>query len=79
MTTGFAGQQVRKIETEKLRDEVRRRGFLDVKETGALTATARSLFHRAKTDLIASHTFVENDGLFWRTKPAPTSHGGPDV
>ena len=63
-----AGQQVRKVATDKLRDEVKRRGFLDLKETGGMTSAARTLYHRAKTDLIVSGKFVENDDLFWRVK-----------
>jgi AAA domain len=68
LTTGFAGQQVRKVAADKLRDEVKRRGFLDLKETGGMTSPSRLLYHRAKTDLIASGRFVENDELFWRVK-----------
>jgi hypothetical protein len=68
VTTGFAGQQVRKVATDKLRDEVKRRGFLDLKETGGMTNASRLLYHRAKTDLIVSGKFVENDDLFWRVK-----------
>jgi hypothetical protein len=68
LTTGFAGQQVRKVGADRLRDEVKRRGFLDIKETGGMTSASRLLYHRAKTDLIASGKFVENDELFWRVK-----------
>jgi hypothetical protein len=67
-TTGFAGQQVRKVAVETLRNEVKRRGFLDLKDTGGMTGASRTLYHRAKTDLIASGKFVENDDLFWRVK-----------
>ena len=68
LTAGFAGQQVRKVATDALRDEVKRRGFLDIKETGGMTSASRLLYHRAKTDLIASGKFVEDDSLFWRVK-----------
>ena len=68
LTTGFAGQQVRKVEVDKLRDEVKKGGFLDLKETGGMTNASRLLYYRAKTDLIVSGKFVEDDGLFWRVK-----------
>jgi hypothetical protein len=68
-TTGFASQKVRKVAADDLRDEVKRRGFLDLKEkTGGMTNASRLLYHRAKTDLIASGKFLENDNLFWRVK-----------
>ena len=79
LTTGFAGQQVRKVETDRLRDEVKRRGFLDIKDSGGMTNASRVLYHRAKTDLIASGKFVESDEFFWRTKSDQASHGGAGV
>jgi hypothetical protein len=63
---GFDGRQVLKIETDKLRDEVRSRGFLETDDAGKLTGTSRLHFHRAKTDLIASNFFTEADGKFWQ-------------
>jgi AAA domain len=65
-TPGFNGQTVRKVPVEKIRDEVKSRGFLDCKDTGGLTGAARTLFYRAKTDLIASGRYIEATGLFWR-------------
>ena len=53
---------------DTLRDEVKRRGFLDIKETGGMTNASRLLYHRAKTDLIASGNFIEHDDQFWRVK-----------
>jgi AAA domain len=62
---GFGGALVRKIPVERLRDEVRSRGFLETDDKG-LTSVARKHFHRAKTDLIAEKRFIEADKLFWR-------------
>jgi hypothetical protein len=73
-TPGFDGQPVKKIEIDRLRDEVKRRGFLDTKETGGLTGGARNLFMRAKTDLIASGRYIESDGTFWKLAARPFSH-----
>ena len=78
-TTGFAGQQVRKVAIEALRNEVKKRGWLDTKESGGLTGASRNMFMRAKTDLIVSGKFVENDNHFWRTKPDAATHGGAGV
>ena len=33
-----------------------------------MTNASRLLYYRAKTDLIVSGKFVEDDGLFWRVK-----------
>jgi hypothetical protein len=65
-TAGLDGQPVKKIEIDKLRDEVKSRGFLDTKDTGGVTGAARMLFLRTKTDMIASGRYIENDGLFWK-------------
>jgi hypothetical protein len=43
-----------------------RRGFLDANETGGLTPTSRSHFHRAKAALLASGKLVESKGMIWR-------------
>jgi AAA domain len=76
-TSGFDGQPVKKIEIDRLRDEVKRRGFLDTKEgTGGLTNSARTLFRRAKTDLIDSGRYIENDDLFWKLAARPAIHAG---
>jgi len=69
-TTGFDGAPVKKVEVDKLRDEVRSRGFLETKEeNNTLTSTGRSHFRRAKTELIVSKRFIEADGKFWRLRP----------
>ena len=51
---------------DSLRDEVKTRGFLDVKETGGLTVGARPRLFKAKTDLYTSGRYIEKDGLFWK-------------
>jgi hypothetical protein len=73
-----------KVEIDRLRNEVKSRGWLDAKETGGLTSAARLSFHRAKTDLVASGRYAEADGRFWSLRPNSFSivteetEGGPD-
>jgi hypothetical protein len=62
----FDGRPVRKVGVEAIRDEVKSRGFLQVNETGGLTSSGRSAFHRAKADLITAKSHIESEGLFWR-------------
>jgi hypothetical protein len=65
-TPGFDGNPVMKVETKKVRDAVRSRGFLETDDDNNLTSAARKHFQRAKTDLIASTRFIEADGKFWK-------------
>ena len=69
-TSGFDGKPVLKVETRKLRDEVRSRGFLETDDDGNLTSAARKHFQRAKTDLMASKRFIEAEGKFWKLSSA---------
>ncbi|HEY8129913.1 MAG TPA: hypothetical protein VIF39_14565, partial [Hyphomicrobium sp.] len=64
---GFDGAPVRKVKADAIRDEMRSRGFLQTDDKGNLTATGRSDFHRAKTDLLTAKRFAESEGLLWRT------------
>jgi hypothetical protein len=59
---------VRKVKVEKLRDELKTRGFLEAKESGGLTDLSRQHFQRAKAALLAppKPRLTENDGLIWR-------------
>ena len=68
---GFNGKPVRKIEIDKLREEVKSRGFLET-ENGALTSAARKHFYRAKTDLIESQRYIEARGMFWKLVSHPS-------
>jgi hypothetical protein len=70
-TPGFDGKPVLKVPVDKLRDEVKSRGFLETDDDGALTNGARKHFQRAKTDLIAAKRFLEADGMFWRLYDIP--------
>jgi hypothetical protein len=63
---GLDGALVRKVPVDKLRDEIKSRGFLETDDDDKLTSTARSNFRRAKTDLIAEKRFIEADKQFWR-------------
>ena len=67
-SAGFDGEPVRKVAIETLRDELKRRGFLDVDAKGHLTANGRSQFRRAKLDLIGAGRFAESDGVIWRIR-----------
>ena len=70
-TPGFDGKPVLKIPVDKLREQVKSRGFLETDDDGRLTSTGRKHFQRAKTDLIASKRFLEADGMFWRLYDIP--------
>jgi RecA-family ATPase len=65
-STGFAGETVRKVKVDALREAVRDRGFLDTKESGGVTDKGRQGFHRAKASLIAKRVLIESGGLVWR-------------
>jgi hypothetical protein len=74
-TPGLDGKQlVKKVGVDKLRDEVRLRGYLETNDGGGLTTTGRTHWRRAKTDLIASKRFIEDNKLFWRLTPDPPAH-----
>ena len=70
MSPGFDGAPVHKLSVEKLRDELKSRGFLEAKDTGGLTETARKQFQRAKAALLSGTKprLMENEGLIWRVK-----------
>ena len=70
-TPDFTGAPVLKVDRNKLRDEVKSRGFLETEDDGSLTTAARKHFQRAKTDLIASRRFVEAEGKSWKLAPEP--------
>jgi hypothetical protein len=67
-SAGFAGETVRKVKVDAIRDELRRRGFLDVNDKGNVIGSSRMAFQRAKTELITQNTMVEADGLIWRIR-----------
>ena len=71
-SAGFDGALVRNVTVDKLRDEIKSRGFLETDDDDKLTSTARSNFRRAKTDLIASKRFIEADKQFWRLFKSPS-------
>ena len=68
---GFDGALVRKVQVDKLRDEIKSRGFLETDDDDKLTSTARSNFRRAKTDLIAEKRFIEADKQLVRLSKSP--------
>jgi AAA domain len=62
---GWNGINTVKVPMDWLREEVKKRGFLETNDNGGLSSTGRSTFHRAKAQLIRKHKLVENDGLIW--------------
>jgi hypothetical protein len=71
-TPGFDGQRVKKVKIDSLRNEVKSRGFLDVDDKGAIIASSRKHFLRAKTDLIEEKRYIEANGMFWKFASDPT-------
>jgi hypothetical protein len=67
---GFAGEPVRKVKTDAVREEMRRSGILDVDQKGCVTGATRMAFLRAKGELITQNKMAEKDGLIWRIAPA---------
>jgi hypothetical protein len=63
---GFDGKPVLKVRTEAVRDEMKKRGFLEKNEKGQLTDTGRSHFRRAKTSLLSAGKILEDEDLIWR-------------
>jgi hypothetical protein len=63
---GFDGKLVSKVKVSGIRDELKKRGFLEKNETGCLTDTGRSHFRRAKTSLLSAGKILENEDLIWR-------------
>jgi hypothetical protein len=65
---GFGRTMVRKVRVDAIRDELKRRGFLETNDDGTITATARSHLQRAKTDLLKNHSLIEADKLIWKAE-----------
>jgi AAA domain len=71
-TPGFDGMPVKKVHIDKIRDELKTRGFLDKDEKkGSITGKARVELKRAKDKLLASGEFVQDDELIWRIRRWP--------
>jgi hypothetical protein len=68
-TSGLGGERVRKVSVEKLRDELKSRGFFETNDTGGVTPAARKQFQRAKAVLISGlkPALVEHEGQIWRS------------
>ena len=67
-TAGFNGASVRKVSVEKLRDELKTRGFLEVNDSGVITAAARKQFQRGKASLLSGlkPRLIERERLVWK-------------
>ena len=67
-SAGFDGAPVRKLPVEKLRDELKSRGFLEAKDSGGLTEAARKQFQRAKAGLLSGPKprLIQSGDLIWR-------------
>jgi hypothetical protein len=76
---GADGKIVQKINVNALRDEVRNRGWLDVKDTGGLTDAARKTFFSAKGDLLSGGLYIEEGDMFWKDEPISFPPVEPEV
>jgi hypothetical protein len=67
-TAGFNGAPVRKLPVDTLREELKTRGFLEVDDSGAITAAARKQFQRAKAALLSGPKprLFEGERLIWK-------------
>jgi hypothetical protein len=65
-TPGLDGNLVQKVAADAIRNELKKRGFLEKDENGKITATGRSHFRRAKTALLGKGKILETDDLIWR-------------
>jgi hypothetical protein len=65
-TEGLDGWPVVKVSPDAIRDELKRRGFLDKTDDGAISTAGRKDLSRAKADLLKAKTLVEADGEIWR-------------
>jgi hypothetical protein len=63
---GLNDAPVRKVSADKLRDELKSRGYLEKDDKGNLTSTARSHLTRAKTSLFSAGRLIEVDGFLWK-------------
>ena len=70
---GPDGSVVRKVAVDALRDEVKNRGYLEIGDTGGLTANARKIWQRAKGEVLARGALVEKDGFIWSAKTERTA------
>jgi hypothetical protein len=65
-TPGLDGNLVQKVPADAIRNELKKRGFLEKDENGKITATGRSHFRRAKIALLGKSKILETDDLIWR-------------
>jgi AAA domain len=63
--TGFNGRPVIKVHRDKIRDRMKRRGWLDI-DNGQISATGRSDFKRARDDNEVDGLITEQDDMIWR-------------
>ena len=63
---GLNGKPVKKVPVERLRDEVRNRGFLAAADDGNITVAGRKAFQRAKEALLTDSTLIEKGLLIWK-------------
>jgi hypothetical protein len=63
---GFDDQPVRKVPIDDIRAEVKSRGWLDTDDAGHVSTIGRQHWRRAKQELLASQSYIENEGLFWK-------------
>ena len=63
---GLDGRPVVKVSADAIREELKRRGFLDKTDEGTISPAGRKALGRAREDLLKAKTLVEVDGQIWR-------------
>jgi hypothetical protein len=63
---GHDGRPVRKVKVDRIRDEMKPRGYLDIDDRQSITGASRKLLCDAKKDLMSSRILAEMGGLIWR-------------
>lgn len=66
-SAGFDGKPVRKVSVDSIREELKRRGWLDVDEKNSILEKDRKAFGRAREANLRDHNFVQDNGFIWLT------------
>jgi hypothetical protein len=65
-TPGFNDKPVCKVSTDKIRDELKSRGLLEIDGKGQVTGPSRKELFMAKAKLLKNFRLIEREGLVWR-------------
>jgi hypothetical protein len=64
-SSGLAGERVREVKVDAIRDELRRRGFVDVDDNGNVVGASRMA---PRPNSSTKTRLVEADGMIWRIR-----------